>query len=173
LTVGALTIYAFGLLSFAWIKVGVTGFFCVDDTKTPVLVASACMILNILLNIALVRPLGYKGLALATVVSYTVNFSALYGLLVRRHGPLWNGAFFTALLRMSVAGAVMTAAGYAACVNVNALWPADTTLARLVSVAALLAASAGGYLGACYVLRVEELGDFAAMLRRKNRDKGN
>ncbi len=169
LTVRALTIYALGLLSFAWIKVGVTGFFCVDDTKTPVIVASASMILNILLNIALVRPLGYQGLALATVISYTVNFAALYVMLVRRHGALWNSPFFTALLRMTVAGAVMTAVGYAAHSNVAALWPPDTTGARMAGVAALVVASTGAYLGTCYLLHVEELGDFTAMLRRKSR----
>lgn len=171
LTVGALSIYSLGLLAFAWIKVGVTGFFCVGDTKTPVIVASASMLLNILLNVAMVKPLGYRGLALATVISYTVNFGGLYYLLVMRHGPLWNSVFFTALLRMTVAGAVMTAAGYAAHTRVAALWPADTGAAQLASVAALLAACAVGYLGACHVLRVDELGDFASLLRRKRRGK--
>lgn len=171
LTVGALTIYAFGLLSFAWIKVGVTGFFCVSDTKTPVIVASASMLLNIVLNIALVRPLGYKGLALATVISYTVNFAALYYLLVKRHGPLWNSAFFTSLLRIIVAGAVMTAAAYGAYVKTASIWPPDSTFARLTSVAALLVAAALAYAGACYFLGVEELEDFAALLRRKSRAK--
>jgi len=88
-----------------------------------------------------------------------------------RHGPLWNSVFFTALLRMTVAGAVMTAAGYAAHTRVAALWPADTGAAQLASVAALLAACAVGYLGACHVLRVDELGDFASLLRRKRRGK--
>jgi putative peptidoglycan lipid II flippase len=171
LTVDALRIYALGLLSFAWIKIGVTGFFCVGDTKTPVLVASASMLLNILLNIALVKPLGYRGLALATVFSYTVNFAGLYYLLVMRHGPLWNSAFFTALLRMSVAGAVMSAAGYAAYTRVVALWPTDSGIARLVSVSALLAASVAGYLGTCHILRVKELHDFTSMLRAKARGK--
>ncbi len=169
LTARALMIYSFGLLAFAWIKVGVTGFFCVGDTKTPVIVASASMILNILLNIAFVRPLGYQGLALATVISYSVNFAALYWLLAMRHGPLWNSAFFTALLRMTVAGAIMTALGYAVYANVAALWPPVSTPALLGAVTALLAASALGYLGSCYLLGVEELRDFAAMLRRKTK----
>jgi len=171
LTVGALTIYALGLLSFAWVKVGVTGFFCVGDTKTPVIVASASMVLNILLNIALVRPLGYRGLALATVISYTVNFGVLYFLLVKRHGPLWNSAFFTSLLRITVAGAVMTAAAYGAYVQTTSIWPPDTTSTRLVGVAVLLAAAAAAYLGSCYFLGVEELEDFVGLVRRKQSDK--
>ncbi|HQE81388.1 MAG TPA: murein biosynthesis integral membrane protein MurJ [Candidatus Hydrogenedentes bacterium] len=171
LTVGAMTVYALGLLSFAWVKVGVTGFFCVADTKTPVIVASASMILNILLNIALVRPLGYRGLALATDISYTVNFAALYYFLVRRHGPLWDSAFLTSLLRMTVAGAVMTAAGYAAYAKTAQIWPSDSTPAHLAAVVALLVSASAAYLGACYVLRVEEIGDFADMLRRKSRSE--
>ncbi|HDP35376.1 MAG TPA: murein biosynthesis integral membrane protein MurJ, partial [Candidatus Hydrogenedentes bacterium] len=81
---GALFYAGMGLVSFAWVKVLVQGFYARHDTRTPVVVAASCMLLNIALNLALVRPMGYQGLALSTSISFTVNFVALYLLHTRR-----------------------------------------------------------------------------------------
>src|SRR5690606_12759315 len=96
-TTTALASYAAGLLSFAWVKVAVSGFYAVQNTRTPVLVASVSMIMNVLLNFVLVGVLSYKGLALATSLSFTVNFVLLYVMLWDRHGALADAEFGIAL----------------------------------------------------------------------------
>lgn len=76
--------YALGLLAFMLIKVLAPGYFSRQDTKTPVKIGIIAMIINMLLNLALVIPLhflwqiGHVGLALATSLSAFVNASLLY-----------------------------------------------------------------------------------------------
>ncbi|MBI4556780.1 MAG: murein biosynthesis integral membrane protein MurJ [Candidatus Hydrogenedentes bacterium] len=165
-TANALALYASGLLAFAWVKVAVTGFYAVQDTKTPVLVASGSMLLNILLNCALVRPCGYWGLALATTVSYTVNFALLYILLCNRYGPLWSKEFLSTLLRITLAGVMMTAIAYAVYVRVHYFYPTKALLAQVLSVSAPILAATASYAFLTWVLNVEELRHFFALLRR-------
>lgn len=168
-TTNALRVYALGLLSFAWVKVGVTGFYCMNDTKTPVVVASLSMLLNIALNVALVRPMGYLGLALATSVAYTVNFVALYRLLGKRYGALCDGPLLTGLLRMSVAGVLMAAVTLVGHMAVRAWLPGEGFPARATALGAALALAGTVYLGVCAALGVEEVGMIGRLLRRKTR----
>ncbi len=48
-------------------------FYAEEEVKTPVRVGAACVVLNLLLNLLLVGPMGAAGLALATSVSQTTN----------------------------------------------------------------------------------------------------
>ena len=133
-TATALGIYALGLLAFSLVKVAVTGFYGMQDTKTPVIVSSCAMLLNVALNMLLIRPMGYQGLAWATTISYTVNFIALYALLAHRTGELWDASFITGLIRTSVAAIVSAAAAYGTRIRVSALFNEDVLLSRLACV---------------------------------------
>ena len=163
----ALMIYAGGLVTFAWVKVCVTGFFAFKDTKTPVLVSSGSMILNIVLNVILVGPYGYKGLAVATSISYAVNFAVLYVLLGQRFGALWDRVFSAALLRMTVASVAMAAIAYAAYLRTWALFPDDTIIGRIVCVCVPLAVAIAAYLLLAWYFGIPELRSFARILSRK------
>lgn len=163
----ATAIYALALLSFAWVKVVVSGFYAVKDTKTPVLIASASMILNIVLNAVLVKPYGFQGLAFATSVSYTMNFLALYVILGARVGALWDAAFVTALVRMSAATAGMAAVAFAAYVGVLRAVPADGLFERLAQAGVPVAAGAVSFLALAWMFGVEELQSFARLLQRR------
>ncbi|PAJ73475.1 murein biosynthesis integral membrane protein MurJ [Pseudoalteromonas sp. NBT06-2] len=70
--------YAVGLLSFMLIKVLAPGFYARHDTKTPVKIGIAALILNMIFNLILASFLGYIGLALATSLSATCNAFLLY-----------------------------------------------------------------------------------------------
>jgi putative peptidoglycan lipid II flippase len=166
-TATALAIYAAGLVTFAWVKVCVTGFFAFKDTKTPVIVSSGCMLLNIVLNVILVGPYGYKGLAVATSISYAVNFIVLYILLGQRFGALWDRTFSAALLRMTVASAGMAAVAYAAYIRTQNLFPDDTVVNRLICVSIPMAAAIAVYLAISWYFGIPELKSFARLLARK------
>ena len=56
-THAVLVIYAAGLLAFAWVKVCVTGFYAIKNTRTPVIIAHASMLLNSPPNFAPIGPL--------------------------------------------------------------------------------------------------------------------
>lgn len=167
MTATALVIYAAGLLSFAWVKVCVTGFYAVQNTRTPVLIATGSMLFNILLNFALVGPLGYAGLALATTIAYTVNALFLYLFLWNRFGPLYDGAFVSTLIRIAAATLGMVAVTYAVYVNLFGFLGDEGLAARLIVTLGPIAAAIATYLGLSRALHIEELGGFTSILRRR------
>jgi putative peptidoglycan lipid II flippase len=166
-TVDALAILALGLPGFAGVKVAVQGFYAAQDTKTPVIAASMSMLLNIVLNIVLVRPLGYLGLATASAIAFTVNFAALYALLSQRYGKLWDGPFLHAVTRITLTGALMAAAAFGLFVWTASRFAEDTWGGRLICVILPMAGAVGVYAGMARLLGVEELGNLLRALKRR------
>src|SRR3546814_9097835 len=60
------------------------GFVAREDTRTPVWTALAALIVNIAINLYVVRRFGIVGLAGATAASATINCLLLYAILHRR-----------------------------------------------------------------------------------------
>lgn len=83
-TAAALLFYCVGLPAFAGIRIVVAAFYSLHDTKTPVKVAAAAMVTNIVLCLLLMRPLLHGGLALATSLAAVLNFALLVRILDRR-----------------------------------------------------------------------------------------
>jgi putative peptidoglycan lipid II flippase len=75
--------YSFGLQAFMLVKMLSTGFYARQNIKTPVKIAIATMILNLIFNLALIKPLAHAGLALATSLSSWFNVLLLWGILFR------------------------------------------------------------------------------------------
>lgn len=87
-TAAALVAYTIGLPFLALIRPLVSGFYALQNTRTPVLVAMVCMALNIGLGAVAVFGLppawGHVGLALAVSASGVANGVLLYVLLTRK-----------------------------------------------------------------------------------------
>ena len=73
----ALTAYALGVPAFILVKIFIPSFFAAGDTKTPVLIALACLVFNVTLNLILMQFIGHVGLALSTAISSWLNVSLL------------------------------------------------------------------------------------------------
>ena len=91
ITAWALTCYSIGLFSFGGIKILVTAFHSLQDTKTPVKVAGICLAINAVLNFVLMHPLKVGGIALASAVAGTVDFLVLFAIMNSRLGGLRAG----------------------------------------------------------------------------------
>ncbi len=107
LTALALTFYALGLIFFAGAKIAASAFYALQDTKTPVKIAIAAMILNTVLNIILMRFLRVGGLALATSISAAFNMAALVYILRQRIGALGARQIWVTMQKVLLASAVM------------------------------------------------------------------
>jgi putative peptidoglycan lipid II flippase len=166
-TTAALALYAAGLLSFAWVKVGVSGFYAVQNTRTPVIVASVSMVINILLNFVLVGPLGFRGLALATTLSFTLNFILIYIILWDRFGALADAEFGLAIARITVATFMALALAVALHYLLRNQFASDTFTIRLVLALLPIAIAVAGYFVFSTLMQVPEMGHLKAMLRRK------
>lgn len=110
----SLQAYAVGLLGFSMVKVLVPGYFARQDAKTPVKIGILAMLVNIVLNLALVIPMvrfgfvaPHMGLALATGLSALLNAALLFNGL--RRGEIYQPlpGWWLLLLRVFVANVVM------------------------------------------------------------------
>jgi putative peptidoglycan lipid II flippase len=84
-TAAALAAYAAGLPAFVLVKVLAPGFFAHQNTRTPVKVAVAAMVTNLVLTIGLMPLLAHVGVALALTLSGWLQAVALL-VLLHRHG---------------------------------------------------------------------------------------
>lgn len=75
----ALVFYAFGLWAFSGIRVMVSGFYALQDTKTPVKIAVVAVVANVVFSLyfAFMTPLRHGGLALALSVASSIQFCLL------------------------------------------------------------------------------------------------
>lgn len=108
-TASALLFYTLGLWAFSVIRVIVSAFYSLQDTKTPVKVAFLAFLVNVAVSVALMFPMKHNGLALATSVSSAVNVGILTLILKKRIGTFLDAPFFRSLLRMSMAALAMGA----------------------------------------------------------------
>ncbi|HPO13306.1 MAG TPA: murein biosynthesis integral membrane protein MurJ [Candidatus Hydrogenedentes bacterium] len=166
MTTTALVYFGLGLLPFAWVKVCVQGFYAEQNTKTPVIIATVSMALNILLICALVGPLGFRGLALATTISYTMNFLLLYVLLCNRFGVLWDKDMLFAFARIGIATALMAAVTYGVFDRLDHFIGHETLWAQGFNVVISIATACLSFIGVSHALKIPEYHDLLSGLRR-------
>ncbi len=158
----AFMIYAIGLTTFSLEALLVHSFFAVKDTKTPVLYGVLCVILDILLAIVLLRPLGHLGIAGAFVISKTIKIFALGAILNRR----FAGIFDLQIIPFSIKLAATTCVVWLSVkilLNINNTDSlSDTFIFDLLlpGAGALLA-----FIGCSYLLRIEEFKAMLALLK--------
>jgi len=159
ITQSALFYYSFGLLAYGGVKLLVTSFYSMHDTMTPVKTAFAAVIINIILSLALMRHLKLGGLALATSISATFNFVALFILLRKKLGDFGTRSIVDSFLRVLYASVAMGVA-----VKIFVVRTADFGIFSLI-VSLLI----GGmvFFAACFLFNVKEARDFIAWTSKR------
>jgi putative peptidoglycan lipid II flippase len=84
MTAWALLFYSLGLWAFSGIRVMVSAFYALQDTKTPVKVAAVALVANLIFSLLLMGPLKHGGLALALSLASSLQFCLLVFFLKRR-----------------------------------------------------------------------------------------
>src|SRR5438034_9500487 len=92
-----------GLWAFAGVRIVVSAFYSLQDTRTPVLVAAVALAANIALSLLLMGSLRHAGLALATALSAILNMAGLLVFLARRLGALGCWAILRCHARVALA----------------------------------------------------------------------
>jgi putative peptidoglycan lipid II flippase len=157
LTAWALLFFAFGLSAFSMMKIVVQAYFAMEDTWTPVRVAFAALLVNVVANFALFRPLGNGAPALATSLSAVFGTLALLWLFTRRHGRLRLRRVLASASRFAGASAVMGVVVWGV-IRVPGFY-AGGPWQRAAALAAAIALAAGTYFLTAWALRVPELAE--------------
>jgi putative peptidoglycan lipid II flippase len=107
LTALALVYYSVGLWAFAAVRVVVSTFYSLQDTVTPVKMATVSIIANLLLSLGLMGPLQHGGLALATSLASILNLGLLAWALQKKLGTLEWQKIMASVLRSVVCSIIM------------------------------------------------------------------
>jgi putative peptidoglycan lipid II flippase len=167
----ALSYYAIGLTGYAALKVVVPAFYALGDSRLPMLVSLASVVINLGTAVALTRVahMGIAGLALSTSAVALFGFLVLFELLRRRIGGLhgWTlGTQFSKIALASLGMAAMVALSSRFVEN----WMGVTRLAHLANLTISIPLGLGVYYAACRAFSVNDLDmtvlAFAAPVRR-------
>ena len=107
LTAQALLCYAVGLWAFSVIRVIVSAFYSLQDSKTPMKAGIVAFIVNIICSIVLMYPLKHSGLALATSIATAVNVIMLTVVLKRRIGAFLDQEFYHSVFKIFLSSFAM------------------------------------------------------------------
>ena len=162
----ALLYYSLGLSFVALVRVLVPAFYALKDTKTPVLIAFAAFVLNLVFSLALMGPMRHDGLALASSLSALGNMALLLWYLRSKLGPFGGRAIALCAANGVLASIPMAAAVY------WIMGMIDWSLAgeKLVKTGVLGGAVLAGiaiFLFTAQLLRCEEAGDVLGLVRKK------
>ena len=139
-------------------------FFSLQLPWLPTAVAGGGVVLNLILDLLLYRPLGVVGIPLATSIVSLVTLVALVALLARRIGGLRLPWVVDGLARCTAAGAVAALLAWSSWRVLEDALGAGFIAQAISLTVALLAASAA-YAAACRALSVPELNLLARIVR--------
>ena len=170
-TAGALQFYAIGLVGYSAVKVLAPAFYALDRRNLPMIVSLVSIALNAVLSWFFVFRIGWghRGLAFSTSLIAITNFLVLYIMMRRYAGQLETGATFVTLLKLLAAGACLGAVCW---FGGQYFFPAgvpQTEWWKLIGVLTIVSAGALVFFVVAYVLRVAELQDIVALVKRRLR----
>jgi putative peptidoglycan lipid II flippase len=161
-----LSIIALGLPAYVLVKVLTPGFYSRRDTATPVKTALAVLVVNVILNFALIPPFGIGGLAAAVAISSWLNCTILYVILHRRGHFRVEGWLASRVARQLIAGVAMVVALYAIRAALHG-WFVGSVGHRLAGVAAVVAGGMVVYFPLVWILGGTDKEELKSLLKRR------
>jgi len=107
MTAYAVLFYGIGLWAFSAVRIVFSTFYAMQDTRTPVVMASLSLVAKIGLSVILMRYLAHGGLALATSLASMLNFGLLIWALRKRLGPLGLRSVVRSIATSAVCALIM------------------------------------------------------------------
>ena len=163
-TAAALQMYAVGLIGYSVVRIISPTFYALQRSRVPVMVSAASVVVNVALNIALVRVMGYRGLALGTSITAILN-AALQLLLLRRElGGLEGSRVAASFARTLLAAAVMGMVTVIAGITIEQFIPGDAFAAQAARLAIIITVSIATLIAAAQLLRIREYAEARDLL---------
>lgn len=168
-TASALQAYGYGLLFYAGLKVLQPAFYAIEKRWFPMIASLIALVVNIGCNylFVFVFKWGHEALALTTSIVASLNFFFLYLAMVKYAGDIGTKGLVIAFFKIGAATVIMAAL----CFFGNKLLFSDLRemgfLLKAVYLCGLIGAGAGVYFGASLLLKVDEVSDMVALVKRK------
>ncbi len=166
-TADALLFYCIGLFAYGAIHVLSRTFYSLQNTMTPVFASVSSIAVNICLSIALVRPMGHTGLALAYSLSGIFNMVLLLLLLKKKTGSVDEKNLLASFGKIILASACMGAVVFFAAWGCESLLGTAGKLAQSVQLAVSIGIGAVVYALITISLKMDEADMVKGVLLRK------
>ncbi len=152
----ALIFYSPGLVGYSAVKIGSPTFYALKDSRTPVAISITAIALNVVLNLTLVRVLGYAGLALGTGLAALVNAGLLFWFLRKRLGGLDGRRVSVSLGKILIASTIMAIAAWGMEYGLSQVWQGEDVFHRFVRVMSAVGMGLATLAISAKLLRLEE-----------------
>ncbi len=167
MTYRALVFYSLGLWAFSGIRILVSAFYAMQDTKTPVMVAVCALFANLILSLALMGPMKHAGLALSLSCASGIQFILLVVSLKRKAPHLVLSPVIGSVVKSSVASITMGLCLYLVEITWGSGYMARGSIHLVMAVLVLVAAGAFLYFVSARLMGCREIRDLAGILRAK------
>lgn len=165
-TAHALQAFAVGLPAYILIKIFSSSFFAQQDTKTPVKIAMLGLVMNVILNFAFMKPLGFVGVALSTSLSAWVNvFMFAYLLQKTPIAPHWGdvGGY---ILRVTAACLGMAGVVWGALHGLEPFLSHESSSMKAAALSGVIAAGGITYFALAMVMKIGDVRTLKQKLKK-------
>lgn len=170
-TSDALLFYSLGIWSIVGVRVITTSFYAMQDTKTPVKIATVGVFTNIILSIALMGYMKHSGLALANSLASGVNFLILFYFLRRKLKRVDATRIVKSFIKIIISSLIMGISGWA--VLHGELWEkSGKNSEKALYFGGTVILCVGIYITASYLLKNEEMDYLFKSFRNRMQRKG-
>lgn len=164
-TAMTLAAYVLGLPAYVLVKIFAVPFFARKDTTSPVIAASICVGVSLVLNFILIHPFSYIGLALSTSLAAWVNVGLLMYQLHKRKWLQLSDSVKRRVPRLSLASVLMGVILWKTSLYISH-WITAGVFYNLLFVLVIITEGVVAYCAIVLLLRVFELAEIKSVLKR-------
>jgi putative peptidoglycan lipid II flippase len=155
-TSAVLQLYALGLVGYSIVRIVSPTFYALRRSRIPVTASAASVVVNVALNVMLVRVMSYPGLALGTSITALVNAGAQLWFLRRELHGLDGRRMARSIARIAVATLVMSAVAWGSYALADRWLPGSSLTWQIVRLSASIGASLAALAASAHVLDIPE-----------------
>jgi len=172
-TAAALQLYAIGLLGYSVVRIISPTFYALGRSRIPVIVSAASVLINIALNITLVRSFGYRGLALGTSITAILNATVQLFLLRREIHGIEGSRIAASFARVVVAAGVMGIATAAAHWQLLGIMPGAALTTQIIRLLTTITIALMTLVAMAQVLGIQEYAEARDLVVRRFKRMAN
>ena len=157
MTADALLYYSIGLFAFTSVKLITMASYAMKDSKSPVKIGVYIVIINIILDLILVKYLAHSGLALATSIASVLNMVLLIKMIQKKVGIFEIKKYLIFIEKIIFSAILLGISCYAINHYLGNLLDLNYKTGQFLQVTASIFGGSAIYLLSCHLLGIKEI----------------
>jgi putative peptidoglycan lipid II flippase len=163
-TARALQLYALGLVGYSVVRIVSPAFYALHRSRVPVIASMTSVIVNVILNMVLVRLMGFAGLALGTSIAAIVNAALQVAMLRQVLGGIQASRIAVTFFKTTIAALLMAVAAWFTEAWLRTLLPGASTGLQAVRLLSAIGMGLAVLALSAWTLRLHEFEEARAMV---------